>query len=214
MNLTDIALALSSDTQEMIRSVVRIFHFIGLALGLGAAMLLDMMIVRFFLGRVLTQQHCDIFTFCADIVAIGLKLLWMTGLCFLVFYWIFEPVKLTNEKVWAKMVIVAILTANGVFIHRTVLPFLQQQVGGTMLQGTTLLRQHIFLSAGMVSFVSWYAPLIIANLPHLNFKVPLIQILGVYGIVLCGVFVTAHTILLTTNTHASISRRVRRDFSH
>ena len=214
MNLNDIALALSSDPDQMIRSILRIFHFIGLALGLGAAMLLDMMIVRFFMGRVLTQQSCDIFEFCADIVAIGLKLLWVTGIGFLIFYWAYEPIKLTNEKVWAKMVIVAILTANGVYIHRTILPFLQQQVGGTMLEGTTRLRQHIFISAGMVSFVSWYGPLIIANLPHLNFKVPMLQILGIYGIVLCAVFALAHLILLTTTTHANLSRRLRRSYTH
>ncbi|WP_411889831.1 hypothetical protein [Yoonia sp. SDW83-1] len=210
MNLTDVALALSSDPQQMMRSVLRIFHFIGLALGLGAAMLLDMMILRFFLGRVLTQQSCDIFEFCADIVAVGLKLLWVTGIGFLIYYWAYEPIKLSNEKIWAKMVIVAILTANGVYIHRTILPFLQQQVGGTMLEGTTQLRQHVFVSCGILSFVSWYGPLIIANLPHLNFKVPMIQILGVYAIVLIGVFTIAHFILLATSTRAHISRKLRR----
>jgi len=210
MHLTDIALALSSDQQLMMRSVLRIFHFIGLALGLGAAMLLDLMILRFFLGRVMTQQSCDIFAFCSDIVAVGLKLLWVTGLGFLIYYYVYEPVKLTNEKVWAKMVIVAILSVNGYYIHKTILPFLQQQVGGTMLEGTTQLQQHIFVSAGMISFVSWFGPLIIANLPHLNFQVPMLQILLVYGLVLAGVFIIAHLVLLTTSTHASISRRLRR----
>ena len=195
MQMTEIMAALTSEPEQMSRAILRIFHFIGLTLGLGAATLLDLMVFRFFLGRVMTDQRVEVFEFLADLVSVGLKLLWVTGLGFLLFYWMYEPVKLGNEKVWAKMVIVGILTINGMFIHRTVIPFMKGQIGRTMLQGMPFHRKFMFVTTGMVSFVSWYGPLVIANLPQLNFQVPMAQILVVYAIVLCIVLALAHVIL-------------------
>jgi hypothetical protein len=214
MQLTEIMTALSSEPEQMSRGILRIFHFLGLSLGLGAATLLDLMILRFFLGRVMTTQSYEVFEFLADLVSVGLKLLWVTGLGFLVFYWFNDPVKLGNEKIWAKIVIVGILTINGAFIHRTVIPFMQGQIGLTMLEGMSLGRKILFVTTGMISFVSWYGPLIIANLPQLNFQVPVIQILLVYAFVLLSVLAAAHTVLFGSQI-AKIGRtifRPSRDF--
>jgi len=210
MDFTALLLALASDQQEMLRSILRIFHFVGLAMGLGAAILLDLMIVRFFLGRPLTEHSCQIFAFCSDIVSSGLKLLWITGIGFLVYYWFFDPIRLGNEKVWAKMVIVALLSLNGWYIHRTVLPLVYKQVGRSILQDIPQWRQQLMVSTGVVSFISWNGPLIIANLPHLNFQVPMIQILEVYLIVLVGVLVFTNLVLMLSFTGARIRRWAQR----
>ena len=179
-------------------------------MGLGAATLLDLMIVRFFLGRVMTTQTYEVFEFLADLVSVGLKLLWVTGLGFLAFYWFYDPIKLGNEKVWAKMVIVSILSINGYFIHRSVIPFMHGQIGRTMLEGVMMRRKIVFVTMGMVSFVSWYAPLIIANLSQLNFQVPMLQILVLYGLVLCGVLAIAHVLLFGSQIATVIRKGVSR----
>lgn len=210
MQLTELIAALSSDPEELNRSILRIFHFLGLSLGLGAATLLDLMIVRFFLGRVMTTQTYEVFEFLADLVSVGLKLLWVTGLGFLAFYWFYDPIKLGNEKVWAKMVIVGILSINGYFIHRSVIPFMHGQIGRTMLEGVMMRRKIVFVTMGMVSFVSWYAPLIIANLSQLNFQVPMLQILVLYGLVLCGVLAIAHVLLFGSQIATVIRKGVSR----
>mgnify|MGYP001791711635 CR=1 FL=1 len=210
MQLTELIAALSSDPEELNRSILRIFHFLGLSLGLGAATLLDLMIVRFFLGRVMTTQTYEVFEFLADLVSVGLKLLWVTGLGFLAFYWFYDPIKLGNEKVWAKMVIVGILSINGYFIHRSVIPFMHGQIGRTMLEGVMMRRNIVFVTMGMVSFVSWYAPLIIANLSQLNFQVPMLQILVLYGLVLCGVLAIAHVLLFGSQIATVIRKGVSR----
>ena len=210
MQLTELIAALSSDPEELNRSILRIFHFLGLSLGLGAAALLDLMIVRFFLGRVMPTQTYEVFEFLADLVSVGLKLLWVTGLGFLAFYWFYDPIKLGNEKVWAKMVIVGILSINGYFIHRSVIPFMHGQIGRTMLEGVMMRRKIVFVTMGMVSFVSWYAPLIIANLSQLNFQVPMLQILVLYGLVLCGVLAIAHVLLFGSQIATVIRKGVSR----
>ena len=43
-------------------------------------------------------------------MAAGLLILWLTGLGFLWLYWQFEPELLGNPKIWAKVVIVMVLT--------------------------------------------------------------------------------------------------------
>lgn len=194
----------------MSRGIIRIFHFIGLSMGLGAATLLDLMIIRFFLGQEMTQQKFEMFNFLADLVNVGLKLLWVTGISFLVFYYFNDPVKLGNEKVWAKMVIVGILTINGWFIHRSILPFMHGQIGMTMLQGVAFRKKFAFVTMGMVSFVSWYGPVIIANLPQLNFQVPMVQILMAYGIVLLCVLTVAHIVLFGSEITQFMRSRLRR----
>jgi hypothetical protein len=193
----------------MTRGIIRIFHFIGLSMGLGAATLLDLMIIRFFLGQEMTQQKFEMFRFLADLVNVGLKLLWVTGLSFLIFYWMTDPVKLGNEKVWAKMVIVAILTINGVFIHRTVIPFMHGQIGQTMLAGVPFRKKFTFVTMGMISFVSWYGPVIIANLPQLNFQVPMVQILIAYAVVLLSVMTVAHVVLFGSEIASFGRNRLR-----
>ena len=141
---------------------------------------------------------------------VGLKLLWVTGLGFLLFYWLQDPVKLSNEKIWAKIVIVFILSVNGWFIHRSVLPFMYGQIGQTMLGGVRFRRKFVFVTMGMISVVSWYAPLIIANLPQLSFAVPMLQILIVYGIVLFTVLTIAHLLLFGSEIAAFGRNRFRR----
>ncbi len=210
MQLNEILNALSSEPEQMIRGIIRIFHFIGLSMGLGAATLLDLMIIRFFLGREMTSQTFEMFVFFSDLVSVGLKLLWVTGIGFLVFYYLNDPVKLSNEKVWAKMVIVGILSINGWFIHRTVLPFMYGQIGRTMLDGVPLRKKFIFVTTGMISFVSWYGPVVIANLPQLNFQVPMVQILIVYAIVLVTVLTCAHLVLFGSQIVQFGRNRLRR----
>ncbi len=194
----------------MSRAVIRVFHFIGLSMGLGAATLLDLMIIRFFLGREMTQQTFEMFTFLSDLVSVGLKLLWATGLGFLLFYWFNDPVKLGNEKVWAKMVIVGILTINGWFIHRTIIPFMYGQIGRTMLEGVPFRKKFVFVTMGMISFVSWYGPVIIANMPQLNFAVPMVQILIAYAIVLFSVMAIAHLVLFGSEVASFGRSRIAR----
>lgn len=213
MDLTALFTALASDPEQTSRSIIRVFHFIGLSMGLGAATLLDLMIIRFFLGQEMTQQKFEMFHFLADLVNVGLKLLWVTGLSFLIFYWLTDPVMLGNEKVWAKMVIVGILTINGYFIHRTVIPFMYGQIGNTMLGGVPFRKKFAFVTMGMISFVSWYGPVIIANLPQLNFAVPMVQILAAYGAVLLTIMVIAHLVLFGSEiANLGRNRAARRSY--
>lgn len=195
MGLTFLINTLSLDLVIGLKTGLRILHFIGLALGLGAATVLDLMILRFFIKGKVSPEHFAVFHFGSRIVNWGLILLWVTGFGFLAYYGFFEPIKLGNEKVWAKMTIVAILTINGAFIHAVILPKVKAQIGSSLMDGMSTMQRSVFLVSGAVSATSWYVPLMLGALPQLNFVVPMTAILTAYAVLLAAAIAFAHSLL-------------------
>jgi hypothetical protein len=187
---------LSRDPVAALRTALRIVHFIGLALGLGAATVLDLMILKFFLKGKVTQDQWNIFHFGARIVNAGLVLLWITGLGFLAYYAAFEPIKLGNEKVWAKMTIVLILSINGIFLHAVVLPKVKAQIGRSLLDGMSTGTRSMFFASGALSATSWYVPLLLGALPQLNFVIPMSTIMLAYALILALAFLATLLLML------------------
>ncbi len=196
MGLMHLINTLSLDPVAAIRTGLRIVHFVGLALGLGAATVLDLMIFRFFLNGKVTSERWAIFDFGSKIVNAGLVLLWVTGFGFLAYYGAFEPIKFGNEKVWAKMLIVLILTINGLFIHAVILPKIKAQIGRSLLAGMSTRQKSVLLTSGAISATSWYVPLLLGALPQLNFVVPMTTILLAYALILALVAAVSHGVLL------------------
>jgi hypothetical protein len=172
---------LSSDP-AWIGTGLRVVHIFGLVLGVGAATLLDLIIARFILMRGITPEHVYVVDFSSRIVTIGLALLWISGIGFLIHYGVFEPSKLQNPKIWAKIAIVAVLSANGLLVHYFVLPRIRNQVGKRLFDGLSPFDCSLVLLAGTVSVISWYVPLILGAIPQLNYIVPAEVILSSYAL--------------------------------
>jgi hypothetical protein len=177
---------LSSDP-AWIRTGLRVVHLCGLVLGVGSATLLDLIIARFILMRGISYEHVYVVDFSAKIVTIGLGLLWISGIGFLLHYGLFEPAKLQNPKIWAKIAIVAVLTINGFLVHFFVLPRIRKQVGKRLLDELSPFDCSLVLLAGTVSAISWYVPLILGAIPQLNYVVPAEVILSSYALLLTAV---------------------------
>jgi hypothetical protein len=174
-----------------LKSGLRVTHFLGLVLGLGAATLLDLIILRFLATRRVSAENCDIVEFASKVVTAGLVLLWVSGIGFLLHYALFDPAKIGNQKIWAKIAIVGILTLNGVFIHRAVLPLVRRNVGRGLFEGLSPRQRALLLASGVVSATSWYVPLLLGSIPQLNFVVPAWIILAAYGVLLTlGILLT------------------------
>lgn len=175
-----------------IRTALRVIHFGGLVLGLGAATLLDLIIARFILLRGISSEHVYVVDFSSKVVTIGLGLLWVSGIGFLVHYGFFEPAKLQNPKVWAKIAIVAVLSVNGLLVHYFVLPRIRNQVGKRLLDGLSPSDVSLVLLTGTVSVISWYVPLLLGAVPQLNYVVPAEMILSGYALLLIAVNILIH----------------------
>jgi hypothetical protein len=172
---------------EWIGTGLRIVHLCGLVLGVGAATLLDLIVARFILMRGISSEHVYVVDFSSKIVTIGLGLLWISGIGFLIHYGIFEPAKLQNPKIWAKIAIVAVLSVNGLLVHYFVLPRIRNQVGKRLLDGLSPFNCSLVLLAGTVSVISWYVPLILGAVSQLNYVVPAEVILSIYALLLIAV---------------------------
>lgn len=176
-------LAASPDVALALRTALRVLHFAGLVLGLGAATLLDIYLMQR-RHQTVTVEMAQFVDQASQLVAFGLGLLWLSGIGFLLHYAHFDAEKLANPKVWAKITIVMVLTINGGFIHYLVLPHLRASIGHGFLERLSPGRQQLFIGMGVLSGVSWYIPLLLGSIPQLNFAVPASLILSVYGIVL------------------------------
>ncbi|WP_199720936.1 hypothetical protein [Azospirillum cavernae] len=186
---------LSDETVLALRVALRLLHFIGLVLGLGAATLLDLMLFKR-RKEPLTDDMVATVEMFSKVVFFGLALLWISGVGFLLHYAQFDPQKLANPKVLAKIVIVFILSINGFFIHSLVLPHIRANVGWPCLAQLNRGRRWLFCSIGAVSAVSWYAPLLLGAVPQFNFVVPTLTILTGYAIILSLAMLAAIVSLL------------------
>lgn len=208
MNISTLPNLFLDDPAESVKTGLRFLHFVGLAAGLGGATLLDLMLLRFFVPQHVSAERVAVFEFASKVVDAGLKLLWLTGFGFLLHYALFDPVKLHNPKVHAKLMVVVILTLNGVFIHTVVLPHLRRQAGKPLFHGTGRLQRSVFITAGAVSAVSWYTPVALGVSSQLNFSVPATLILSGY---LAMIAATAVFMLTLTGLWSQARRPVAGD---
>lgn len=196
MTLTTFLNLFLADPAASAKTALRFLHFLGLAIGLGGATLLDLVLLRFFVRSRIEGSTYDFFAFSTRLVDIGLKILWVTGIGFLFHYALFDPEKLTNPKVHAKLAIVTILTMNGMFIHHVILPHVKAQIGRTLFQGVSAVRRSVFLVSGAISAVSWYCPVALGAFSQLNYKVPALTLLGIYGTLIAIAVVAMHIVVL------------------
>lgn len=197
MGIVTLVHVIVADLPLLLKSSLRVVHFFGLALGLGSATLLDIYLFKFMLNGRITERVWAIFEFGTRIVNVGLALLWASGLGFLAYYFAFDPAKLANPKIWAKLAIVATLTLNGVLLHWFVLPLVRQRIGRSLLDGID--RRHIglFATTGALSAVSWYFPVLLGALSQLNGTVSAAAILVLYAFAFAFAAVTANLTLMT-----------------
>ena len=123
-----------------LKTAVVIVHVFALALSFGAVIFLDLFLLRYVLLRPVAPHAFDVASFGSRLVSVGLAVMWLSGLSFLLIYTYGDPIKLENPKLWSKMSIVAVLTLNGMIIHRQILPLLKRKVGMGLLAGETTHR--------------------------------------------------------------------------
>ena len=117
-----------------------------------------------------------------------------------------------NPKIQAKILIVMLLTLNGVVLHHVVLPWLQK--AGSLLELTPS-RTTFAVFAGAVSGVSWlYAAMLGIGRP-LSWKYSLWQLMAAYPLLIAAGF--ASMLLLTAfvkyrNTARSTTAKDDEDF--
>ncbi len=169
---------------EALKTLFIAGHLVGLAFGVGGALTLDIIAFRYFYLERITPEKLVLFHFIARLVSIGLTILWLTGLAFLWLYWQCDPELLGNPKVWAKVVIVLVLTANGFFLHSKVFPILDRNVGHHLFYRVTVDEKAMMFTFSSISIISWGFPLVLGIARSLNFTTGMENILAFYFLML------------------------------
>jgi len=174
-----------------LKSLIVFFHLAGLALGLGGAWVLDAFMLKS-KNQVITEEKYQLIEFVSKLVLVGLLLLWASGIAFIVYYYYLEPAFLMNQKVWGKAFIVTVLSANGFFVHRIILPKIKQKIGLVPMASFTPHEMALFTAVGAISFISWVFPVVLGVTKTLNFTVSAFDIVGFYvGFLLSSVLVSS-----------------------
>lgn len=170
------------------KTCLLVVHLFGLILGLGAVTTLDIYFLKFLRGAIVSSHDLAILRLVAVLAALGLLLLWLSGLGFLLTYWMDAPELLDNAKLHAKVAIVGVLTLNGALLHARVMPAITRAEGRPLLADPTPARDRRWLRVcGAVSVASWWTPFVLGAVRELNFTHPLWIFLVAYAGVVASV---------------------------
>lgn len=180
-----------------LHTILVIAHVMALTLGLGAALIADLTVARRALFRAISRDTVETIEFLGQLVTIGLVLVWITGVVLVAEMTLTGGTILSNPKLWAKVVIVEILTINAVAVHSIVLPTLRAQVGRRLFDGTSTIERIVMGVIGAISLTSWAFPVFLGSARELNHVVPMSGVLAVYGIALAAVVFGAVIVTLS-----------------
>lgn len=165
------------------KTLVLVFHLVGLALGAGGATVGDLFFFRFLKDLRISHREADTLRFMSQVIWVGLAILIISGIG------LYLPnMEALNEssKFLVKMTVVGVVTINGAFLNLLVAPTLVHIAFGkhTHQPGELRHRRRIAFALGAVSFTSWYTALILGAFR----SVPLsyLQLLGIYLVVMLG----------------------------
>lgn len=147
-----------------IRNALIIAHIIGTALGAGGATVSDYLFFKFAKDGKLDKDEYRILLTVSDIIWTGLLILLLSGFGFIALYLSGNEsvIRVYNlNKIWAKCTIVAILIANGFFMHRKILPMLHHRESRSLITPSFIRKSPLMFTAGAISAVSWYSALIL-----------------------------------------------------
>jgi len=117
-------------------------------------------------------------------VSAGLVLIWVTGALLVTDSALDAPMSIMNQKLWAKLVIVTILTLNALLLHSVVLPRVTSRVGQPLFETSFGRLPTVSILLGAVSAVSWMFAAYLGVARELNGQMNLIPILGSYLVAL------------------------------
>ncbi len=140
-------------------------HLLGLVLGLGGALILDVMIFHFLNNLTISSREAVIMHLISQMIILGLALLIVSGFALTL---INPEAYLENPRFLMKMTAVGVVTINGVLLNLFVVPKMEQISfqKGEMEENTGLIRGAFV--AGAVSMTSWLSVFILAMINPLE----------------------------------------------
>ncbi|AOE86465.1 hypothetical protein [Pseudomonas sp. TCU-HL1] len=175
-------------TKELVRLAVVYAHLIACCVAVGLVLTSDLAMARQLL-RGDDSAHCrpSHLESLQRTISLALLMLWVTGAVIILLDmsvkgWTY----LLNPKLQAKVLIVALLTLNGMLLHQAVLPALAR--AGSLL-GLPPAMRSLALFAGTVSAVSWFYAAMLGVGRPLAWKYSLAELMVAYPLLILAGYV-------------------------
>ena len=165
---------------ELARLAMVYVHLIACCVAIGLVLTNDISVIRQLLKADSSRGHdADHLDTLQQTVSAALTVLWVTGITLVALDtmttgWGYLP----NPKLQAKVLIVMLLTLNGLLLHSAVLPAMKK--AGSLLHLCPSQRL-LAIFAGSVSGVSWFYAAMLGVGRPLSWKYPMVTLLLVYA---------------------------------
>jgi len=193
-----------------VHTLLILSHMLALALGLGAALLADWVVLRKLTFGIVSQKAAGQLDDLSHAVSAGLALIWVTGALLVADNALDAPASIMNQKLWAKLVIVTVLTLNAVLLHRMVLPRATSRIGQPLFETRFDRVSLVSVLLGAISAVSWMFAAYLGVARELNGKANLVPILGDYLAAVLLIWVGGVALLYLVHDYRIRSGRKRR----
>lgn len=140
-------------------------HILGVVLGLGGALCIDLMIFHFLKNFKITRRESVIMHMLSQMIIFGLILLMVSGLA------LFASASadyLASSKFLMKMVTVVFVLVNGIVLNLYVVPKMEKISLQEKDQGRHEMLTRVAFIVGAVSVISWFSAYFLAMLDILN----------------------------------------------
>lgn len=166
---------------QQYKTVVVVLHAFSAAVGVGAVTLTDIFFFKFLKDYRISHQEKEIMDTISDVIWAALIALIVTGIGL---YLSQMSVLAVSTKFWAKVVVVGVVTVNGVLLNLIISPKLMSiSFGQTHVDHPGQLHglRRLGFALGGVSIVSWYTTFFLGSVRSLPFTTPQI-LLGYFSI--------------------------------
>jgi uncharacterized membrane protein len=196
-----------------ILSVIKLIHLLGLIMGFGGAILADIIILRGAILRPIEKQTIVSVKNLSHIVFAGLAILWISGVFLVGIRASVDPQVWMNQKIWAKVIIVCILTINGILIHNVALERLAARQSQKLFSKHRPKELAVFSLIAAISSVSWFMPLVLGVATEFNFTVKATLILTVYTALVSVAWITFSAIAYMNADTGNFKQAPQRKYS-
>ena len=166
-------------------------HFLAVAIGLGGATITDILFFKFLRNFRISKKETDIMRTLSRAIWFSLAILVLTGVAL----YIPQANELNHSaKFLAKMVVVAVIIINGIFLNLFVAPKLVKiSFEETRKHQPEKLHRErkIAFALGVVSIISWYSAFLLGMLRNISMSFSSLILIYVL-LLLLGIFVSQY----------------------
>lgn len=179
---------------EQLKVILLYIHLMAMAAAIGTALLLkQLLFLRTSESHVLIESILK----SQQIVTFSLAGLWVSGGLLLLYSYLQDPSFIQNEKIWAKIIIVAIMTFNGWIIERFVVPVLTQVARGKRALFSSQAESIRLRTIAAVSVSGWLMVTFLGLATFMNQGYSWSNILAIFMLLVSCAFVVSFRIVTT-----------------